>query len=73
VYHVAFVNLTDKVIIADEEYEDIRDAATRAQAFTIQRDAEDMGLGSYGGPAKKFEVYGPAKEPYAFAVEIAGE
>ena len=72
-YNVAFVNLTDKQIIVAEEYEDIRDAANRAQAFAIQRDAEEAGLGSYGGPAKKFEVYGPAKTPFAFPVENAEE
>lgn len=72
-YNVAFVNLTDKQIIAAEEYEDIRDAANRAQAFAIQRDAEEAGLGSYGGPEKKFEAYGPAEVPYAFPVESAVE
>ena len=72
-YNVAFVNLTDKIIIAAEEYEDIRDAANRAQAFAIQRDAEEAGLGGYGGPAKKFEAYGPAETPFAFPVENAPE
>ena len=71
--HVAFVNLTDKRIIAAEEFEDIRDAANRAQAFAIQRDAEEAGLGSYGGPEKKFEAYGPAEMPYAFPVENESE
>lgn len=73
-YHIAFVNVTDKIIVAAEEFERIGDAATRlALGYAIQRDAEEAGLGSYGGPENKFEVYGPADTAFAFPIENATE
>ena len=73
-YHIAFVNVTDKIIVAAEKFERIEDAANRlALGYSIQRDAEEAGLGSYGGPEKKFEVYGPADTAFAFPIENATE
>lgn len=69
-YYTAFVNTTDKVIIAEEQFKTKEDAAYRVQfGYTPQWDAEDAGQGCYGGPEKKFEIYGPAEVPFAWPVE----
>lgn len=64
-YHIALVNVTDKKIIAAEKFDTQEAAAERIRmGYAPQVDLEAIGSGSYGGPDKEFQIYGPAETPF---------
>jgi hypothetical protein len=65
-WHIALLNLTDKMIVVAEEYADKEDAITRIR-FGLEPEAMQQTLGLGGRESgKEWAAWGPEEEPFSF-------
>lgn len=65
-WHIALLNLTDKVMVAAEQFEDKEEAIYRVQfGFAPEAMQQELGLGGRE-KGKVWRAWGPEEKPFSF-------